>query len=454
MTAAAAELECLKIPPHSIEAEQSVLGGLLLNNQAFAVVSDILDASGGDFYRRDHQLLYRAIQALLSNNQPADVITLSEFLENKGKLDLVGGLAYIGTIAKDTPSAANAKTYAQIVRENALKRGLVQVGTDTANLAWEQNGRPIRELLDQAQKWTMALGSRHQARAAVPLKMVLAQTVDRIDEAFNNDGPSGVSTGFSALDDILGGWQRSDMIILAARPSMGKTALVLQFAFNAVVATQKPVLFFSLEMPAEQLGFRFLSLLGRLNLKKLRDGALDDDDWPRLTAAISQSDQHNGNDLLLFDDTGGLSSMDLRARARRVQQEHGHLGLIVVDYLQLMRGSSKDNRNEEVSEISRDLKALAKELDTPVIALSQLNRGVENRENKRPKMADLRDSGAIEQDADVILFIYRDEVYNPDSEAKGLAELITAKQRNGALGTVMLRFQGQYTRFDDVDNKE
>ena len=439
-------MDNLKVPPHSIEAEQSVLGGLMLDNDAWIKVSDKI--SEQDFYRRDHQLIFVSIRTLLDSEQPCDVITLSEWLEQQGKLDSAGGLAYLGTLAKNTPSAANITSYANIVRDRSVLRQLVRVGTDIANSAFETEGRPTAELLDSAEREVFAIAEQNTKEGGFePIKHLLAEAVDKIDMLFHQDKAiTGISTGFDDFDDRTAGMQRSDLIIVAGRPSMGKTSFAMNVAEYVAVNEELPVAVFSMEMPGEQLAMRLIASLGRIDQKKVRSGKLDDDDWPRLTSAISMLAEKS----LFIDDSPALSPNEVRARSRRLAREQGQLGLIVLDYLQLMQVPGKgDNRAMEVAEISRSMKALAKELDVPIIALSQLNRGLEQRPDKRPKMADLRESGGIEQDADVIVFIYRDEVYNPDSDAKGTAEIIIGKQRNGPIGTVRLSFLGQYTRFEN-----
>ena len=438
--------ESLKIPPHSIEAEQSVLGGLMLDNQAWFNIADRIAES--DFYRRDHQLIFRAVQALSDADQPFDIITLSEWLEKRSQLDAVGGLAYLGTLAKNTPSAANIATYADIVRERSVLRQLVRVGTDIANQAFNTEGRSIEELLDGAEREVFAIAEHGMQKGGfVPIKNLLADAVDRIDELFHKDSAiTGLPMGFKDLDEMTSGLQAADLVIVAGRPSMGKTSFAMNIAEHAAVYEKKPVAVFSMEMPGEQLALRMISSLGRIDQHKVRTGKLEDSDWPLLTAAISKL----ADTPLFIDDTPALSPTEVRARARRLVREQGELGLIVLDYLQLMQvPGGKENRATEVAEISRALKALAKELKVPVIALSQLNRSLEQRPNKRPVMSDLRESGGLEQDADLIMFIYRDEVYNPESEDKGTAEIIIAKQRNGPIGTVRLAFIGQNTRFEN-----
>ncbi len=441
--------QALKIPPHSVEAEQSVLGGLMLDNNAWEQVADVLVEK--DFYRRDHQLIFNAIEHLMEKAQPVDVVTLAEYHDQRGELDKVGELAYLGTLARNTPSAANIAAYANIVRERSILRQLIQIGNNIANMAFTPEGRNSEEMLDTAERHVFEIAEKGAKRGGgfVQVKEVLSSVVDRIDQLFEQDsGITGLPTGFIDFDEQTSGLQPADLIIVAGRPSMGKTTFAMNIAENAAIQAKAPVAIFSMEMPADSLAMRMLSSLGRIDQHRLRTGKLNDEDWPRLTSAIQLL-----NDAPLFiDDTGGLSPTELRARARRLKREHG-LSLIVVDYLQLMQGSSNgrqaENRATEISEISRSLKALAKELNVPVIALSQLNRSLEQRPNKRPVMSDLRESGAIEQDADIIVFIYRDEVYNEDSAEKGKAEIIISKQRNGPIGKIDLTFQGKYTRFDN-----
>lgn len=439
--------QALKVPPHSIEAEQSVLGGLMLDNNAWEQVADLLVEQ--DFYRYDHQLIFRGITELMEQSNPVDVITLAEWHDQRGELDKVGEVAYLGALARNTPSAANITAYAAIVRERSILRQLIQIGNDIANMAFTPDGRSSEEMLDMAERKVFAIAEKGAKRGGgfVQVKDVLSEVVDRIDTLFEQDSPiTGLPTGFADFDEQTSGLQSSDLIIVAGRPSMGKTTFAMNIAENAAIHSKKPVAVFSMEMPADSLAMRMLSSLGRIDQHRLRTGRLNDDDWPRLTSAIALLNEAP----LFIDDTPALSPTELRARARRLKREHG-LSLIVIDYLQLMQGSGKasENRATEISEISRSLKALAKELDVPLIALSQLNRSLEQRPNKRPVMSDLRESGAIEQDADIIVFIYRDEVYNSDSPDKGKAEIIVGKQRNGPIGTVALTFQGKYTRFEN-----
>ncbi|HYA38651.1 MAG TPA: replicative DNA helicase [Candidatus Methylomirabilis sp.] len=438
--------EALKVPPQSIEAEQSVLGGLLLDNQSWDRIADIITAD--DFYRREHRLIFNAISALCGESSPADVVTVTEWLERSGEIEPAGGLAYIGSLANNTPSAANIVAYAAIVRENAVMRELVRVASDIGNLVYSPDGRSATELLDIAEKRIFDINEKgHRRGEFQPLNTLLSKAVDRIDQLFRSQSSiTGVPTGFNDLDDMTSGLQPSDLVIIAGRPSMGKTSLAMNIAENAAVGHKIPVAVFSMEMPGTQLALRMMASLGRINAHRVRTGKLDDDDWPRLTSAVSLLNEAP----IFIDDTPALTPMELRARARRLKREHG-LGLIIIDYLQLMQSTERneENRATEISNITRALKGLAKELDVPVIAMSQLNRSVESRQDKKPVMSDLRESGAIEQDADVILFIYRDEVYNKDSPVKGTADIIIGKQRNGPTGDVRLTFLGEYTRFEN-----
>ncbi|MES0328330.1 MAG: replicative DNA helicase [Gammaproteobacteria bacterium] len=436
----------LKLPPHSIEAEQAVIGGLLLDNRAWEKIADRIHEK--DFYRHDHRLIFRAIGSLESKTQPFDVVTLSESLAYNEELEEVGGLAYLGRLAKDTPSAANIVAYADIVRERSVLRQLIGVGTDIAESGYRPEGRGTTELLETAEKNVFAIAEQKvRGQTGVrAISQVLSKTVEQIDHLFETKGAvSGVATGFTDLDKMTTGFQPGDLVIVAGRPAMGKTTFAMNVAETAAISGGLPVVVFSMEMPGEQLAMRLISSLGRIDQHHIRTGELTDEDWPRITSSISMLSETK----LFIDDTPAMSPSEVRARARRIKREHG-LGLVVIDYLQLMQiAGGSENRATEISEISRNLKALAKELGIPVIALSQLNRGLEQRTDKRPIMSDLRESGAIEQDADIILFVYRDEVYNDESPDKGTAEIIVGKQRNGPIGKVRLTFHGKYTRFDN-----
>jgi len=436
----------LKLPPYSIEAEQSVLGGLMIDNSTWEQVADQIAEE--DFYRRDHRLVFRAITALAEKDQPLDVITLSEWLEQQKELENVGGLSYLGALAKNTPTSANIKAYAAIVRERSVLRQLIRVSTDIAESAYNTEGRSSAEILDKAEQKVFQIAEQG-ARTNQGYKSVtelLGSALEKIQTLFENDAAyTGIPTGFDDFDAKTSGLQPSDLIIIAGRPSMGKTSFAMNIVESVAVKAKQAVAVFSMEMPGDQLVMRMLSSLGRIDSNKVRTGKLDDTDWPRLTSAVNILNEAP----IFIDDTPSMSPMEIRARARRIKKEHG-LGLIVIDYLQLMQLSgSSENRATEISEISRSLKALAKELKVPVIALSQLNRSLEQRPNKRPVMSDLRESGAIEQDADLIVFIYRDEVYNEDSVDKGSAEIIIGKQRNGPIGMSRLTFLGKYTKFEN-----
>ena len=447
-----AQLDQIKLPPHSVEAEQSVLGGLLLDANALDKISDLVFDS--DFYRQDHRLIFRQIIRLSEQAKPVDVITVAEALEIAGELDKAGGLPYLGSLAQNVPSAAKIRRYGEIVRERSIMRKLAEVGSDIASSAYNPTGRDAAQLLDEAESkvFEIAEAGSKGKQGFMPMPPLLTQVVERIETLYGRDNHSdvtGMATGYTDLDRMTSGLQPGDLVIVAGRPSMGKTAFSINIAENVALESNKPVAIFSMEMGATQLAMRMLGSVGKLNQHDLRTGRLQDDDWGRLTHALGKL-----NDAPLFiDESAALSALELRARSRRLHRQHGELGLIVVDYIQLMSsnaGKASENRATEISEISRSLKALAKELHVPVVALSQLNRSLEQRPNKRPVMSDLRESGAIEQDADLILFIYRDEVYNADSPDKGKAEIIIGKQRNGPIGKVELAFRGEYTRFDNL----
>ncbi len=442
---ATAQIGKLKTPPHSIEAEQAVLGGLLLYGSAWDQVADIIVED--DFYRQDHRLILRAVSELNDRGRPCDAVTVGEWFENNGKLDQVDGGAYITAIANHTPSAANIRAYAEIVREKSVLRQLIDIGAEIANSAFRSDGKDADSLLEEAERLVFAIAdqSMRGGKSYVSMQDALKQAFEKINELHTQAKDiTGVATGFKDLDSLTAGMQPSDLIIIAGRPAMGKTTFAMNIAENAAIRHDVPVAIFSMEMSAQQLVMRTFSSLGQIDQNKLRTGRLDDPDWPNLTSAMTML----SNTKVFIDETPALSPTELRARARRLKKEHD-IGLIVVDYLQLMAvPGSKENRATEISEISRTLKAVAKELNVPVLALSQLNRALEQRPNKRPVMADLRESGAIEQDADLILFIYRDEVYNKEaSKDKGMAEIIIGKHRNGSTGTVRLAFQGQWLRF-------
>lgn len=436
-----------KLPPHSLEAEQSVLGALMLDHRAVDQIVDRI--SSEDFYRDDHRLIFGAILKLANQNQPFDVLTVAEVLKSQEKISaLQNGEAYLYELAQNTPTAANITAYADIVREKSIFRQLIHVGTDVTDSVYNPDGKDSKELLDQAERLIFQISEQQQhGSGPVNITDILTKATDRLDHLYHTKGAiTGVSTGFTDFDEMTSGLQAGDMVVVAGRPSMGKTTFAMNIAEYAAIKQEKPVMVFSLEMPADHLALRMISSLGRIDQHKVRTGQLADSDWPRVTSAVSVLSESK----MYIDDTPAISPMDLRARARRVARKHNGISLIVIDYLQLMTiHGSKENRTNEISEISRSLKAIAKEFNVPVIALSQLNRGLEQRTDKRPVMSDLRESGAIEQDADLITFIYRDEVYNEDSPHKGTAEIIIRKQRNGPIGDCRLTFLGQYTRFEN-----
>jgi replicative DNA helicase len=440
----------LRIPPHSIEAESSVLGGLLLDNGAWDRVGDLLVDS--DFYRYEHRLIYAAVGGLVNATKPADVITVYEQLQGLGKAEEIGGLAYLNSLAQYVPSASNIRRYAEIVRERSILRKLVSASDEIATAAFNTQGKAVDKILDEAEQKIFNIGEEgsRMKQGFQAMDSLVVQLLDRVQEMADNPNDiTGVPTGFYDLDRLTSGFQAGDMIVLAARPSMGKTALAINIAEHVALHEGLPVAVFSMEMGASQLAVRIVGSIGRIDQMHLRTGKLTDDEWPRLTEAIEKL----RNVSLHIDETPGLTTSELRANARRLARQCGQLGLIVVDYLQLMSVSSsmsEENRATAVGEISRGLKMLAKELKCPVIALSQLSRGVESRTDKRPMMSDLRESGAIEQDADVIMFIYRDDYYNKDSKEPGVAEIIISKQRNGPTGTVKLAFVKPLTKFESL----
>jgi replicative DNA helicase len=425
---------------------------LLIDNEALDKVADIVSVK--DFYRQDHQIIYQHIHRLIERSQPADIVTVGESLESNSELNTVGGLEYLGLLAESTPTAANIRGYAQIIRERSIMRSLVEVGTDIVDNALSPQGRDAQQLLDESESkiFQIAEAGKNDRIGFTDIKELLPQVAERIDQLFQRDNPSdvtGIPTGYKDLDMMTSGLQPGDLIIIAGRPSMGKTSLALNICEYVAIDTGLPSAVFSMEMASTQLVSRLIGSVGKLNQHKMRTGQLDDNDWEKLSYALGQL-----NEAPIFIDEGSaLNPYEVRARARRLHKQCGRLGLIVIDYLQLMGSAgSTENRATEISEISRSLKALAKELNVPVIALSQLNRSVEQRPDKRPVMSDLRESGAIEQDADVIMFIYRDEVYNPETPDKGIAEIILAKQRNGPVGRVKLTFLGEYTKFENYAN--
>lgn len=443
------QVEAIKTPPHSLEAEQSVLGGLLLDNERWDTVAERVISS--DFYSRPHRLIFDAIKTILESGKPLDLITLSEHLELRESLEDIGGFAYLAELAKNTPSAANINAYAEIVSERALVRNLIGVANEIADAGYDPQGRNSEDLLDLAESKVFAIAEArtNENEGPRPVDSILEQTLEKIEVLYKSpqDGVTGVNTGFSDINKKTAGLQPADLVIVAARPSMGKTTFAMNLCENAAMSHDKPVLIFSLEMPSDQIMMRMLASLSRVDQTKIRTGQLDDEDWAKISSTMGILMEKKN---MYIDDSSGLTPTELRSRARRVAREHGGLSMIMVDYLQLMRVPSiADNRTLEIAEISRSLKALAKELSVPVVALSQLNRSLEQRADKRPVNSDLRESGSIEQDADLIMFIYRDEVYHPDSPMKGTAEIIIGKQRNGPIGSVRLTFQGQYSRFDN-----
>ncbi len=442
----------VNIPPHSIEAEQAVLGGIMLNNAHWENVIEHVIAD--DFYTAAHRLIFQEMETLTRQNSPVDLITLDQALKNKGVIQDVGGFAYLAELSKNTPSAANIIAYADIVREKAVLRELIGVGNNIAQRAYAPKGKDIKEILDEAEREVFHIAEKRTSSNEGPKNVIdiLEQTISKIEQLSqnkNHNGVTGVTTGFKDLDKKTAGLQRSDLIIVAARPSMGKTTFAMNLCENAALASDKPVLVFSLEMPADQIMMRTLASLSRVDQTKIRTGQItDDEEWARISSTMAiLTNKPN----IYIDDSAGLTPTELRSRARRVYRENGGLSMIMVDYLQLMRAPGfADNRTLEIAEISRSLKALAKELEVPVVALSQLNRSLEQRSDKRPVNSDLRESGSIEQDADLIMFIYRDEVYHEtNDENRNVAEIIIGKQRNGPIGRVRLTFQGQYSRFDN-----
>src|SRR3954470_7589331 len=445
------QLLALRVPPHSVEAEQSLLGALLLDNQAFDRVADLVGPE--DFYRDDHRRIWRHISKLIEANRPADVITVNESIEASEDKDKTGGAAYLGALAQNTPSALNIRRYAELVRERSVQRRLAQVATGIAEDALNPAGREVGQLLDEAESkiFQIAESGARRDQGLLEIKPVLARVFEKIDHLYHRDNPSdvtGVPTGYVDIDKMTSGLQQGDLIIIAARPSMGKTALALNVAEHVAVVNGLPVAIFSMEMSASQLATRMLGSIARVDQHKMRTGRISDKEWSDLTDAMAKLHETP----IYIDESGALTALEVRARARRLKRQYSKLGLIVIDYIQLMSASSQgENRATEISEISRSLKAMAKELEVPVIALSQLNRAVDQRPDRRPVMSDLRESGAIEQDADVIMFIYREVVYKPDlpEEQRGMAEVIIGKQRNGPIGTIKLTFLGQHTRFEN-----
>ncbi|MBU3023609.1 replicative DNA helicase [Aestuariibacter sp. A3R04] len=441
-------IEKLKVPPHSIEAEQAVLGSMLIDPDSWDKVGELVTDS--DFYNHSHQVIFKAVLELLSKSQPIDLITVSEALEHRNELEDAGGFAYLAELAKNTPSSANVTSYAKIVSERAITRELIGVAHEIAEVGYNPEGRDSADILDMAESKVFEIAEKRTGENEGPrdVDSVLDKTIKRLEALIQSSKDvTGVTTGFTDLDDKTSGLQPSDLIIVAARPSMGKTTFAMNLCENAMMAEEKPVLVFSLEMPSEQIMMRMLASLSRVDQTRIKTAKLDDQEWARVSNTMAMLKE---KDNLFIDDSSGLTPMDVRSRARKLARERGGISMIMVDYLQLMRVPSlSENRTLEIAEISRSLKALAKELEVPVVALSQLNRSLEQRADKRPVNSDLRESGSIEQDADLIMFIYRDEVYHENSEYKGIAEIIIGKQRNGPIGTSRLTFQGQFSRFDN-----
>ncbi len=438
----------IRLPPHSIEAERSVIGSLILNPDSWDKIADVV--AEADFYRHDHRLFFRAVESLADSNAPRDAVTVAERLESSGELSETGGLPYLMELAEQTPSATNIVAYAKIVRERSVLRQLISTCNSVADLAFRPDGLGVSEILDSAESQMFAIADQTSRATAGLMKVgdIMQTTKEKLEELGANPSTlTGVSTGYKDLDKLTSGLQRSDLIIIAGRPSMGKTSFAMNIVENVALSQKLPVAMFSMEMPGEQLCMRMISSLSKIELNRVRNGQLNDADWARITSATNILHQHSR---IYIDETPAMSPTEVRARCRRLAREQNGIGLVVIDYLQLMQtGNRAENRATEISEISRSLKALAKELSVPVIALSQLNRSLETRPDRRPIMSDLRESGAIEQDADVIAFVYRDEVYNPDSPDKGTAEILIRKQRNGPTGSVRLTFNGQWTRFDN-----
>ncbi|MBN2690150.1 MAG: replicative DNA helicase [Gammaproteobacteria bacterium] len=440
------QLAALKVPPHSIEAEQAVLGGVMLDNTAWEDVVTILTEQ--DFYQKAHKNIFQAISELSRRNEPFDVITLAEYLKKNNQLDYSGGEVYLFELANNTPSVANISAYSNIVRERSVLRQLLDVANEVATSAYNPGTRSSNELLNLAESKVFAIAEQQsKGSGPVDISSLMTKTYERIQTLSDSKTSLiGLSTGFKDLDDKTSGLQKGDLIIAAGRPSMGKTTFAMNIAEHTAIGSNLPVLVFSMEMPGESLAMRMMSSLGRIDLHRVRSGNLKDEDWPRIISAVGTLSEAP----MFIDDTPALSPAEMLARARRIARQQGELGLIVIDYLQLMQVPGyRENRVNEITEISRSLKIMAKELNVPVLALSQLNRGLEQRTDKRPVMSDLRESGAIEQDADIILFVYRDEVYHDDTPDKGIAEIIIGKQRNGPIGKIKLSFFGQYTKFEN-----
>ena len=443
-TRAELETASFKLPPQNIEAEQSILGGVLIENDALNTIVEFLE--DGDFYREAHQKIFKSMIALSEKNEPLDLITLTNELKKRKELEEIGGASYLASLVESVPTAANIAHYAKIVKEKSILRKLISTATEIVTQSY-QEGKDLEDFLDEAEQAIFRISENQVRPAFYPIKEIVKESFKVIERLYEKkELITGVPSGFKDLDRKTAGFQNADLVIVAGRPSMGKTALCLNIAQHAAITTKIPTAIFSLEMSKEQLAIRMLCSEARVDSARLRSGFLSESDWPKLTmAAGALSDAP-----LFIDDSAAISVLELRAKARRLKADRG-LGLVIVDYLQLMRGrSGVERREQEISEISRSLKALAKELNIPVIAISQLSRKAEDRPGRRPQLSDLRESGAIEQDADVIIFIYRDEVYNPDSDQRGQAEVIIGKQRNGPTGKVDLSFLSEFTTFKDL----
>ena len=447
------DLDNLKVPPHSIDAEQSVLGGLMLQNEVWFEIAELVSAE--DFYRKDHSEIFTAMQSLSQKNEPFDVITLAEWFRARNDLDRIGGIAYLTTLVDNTPSAANIVAYCKVVREKAILRELISAATKITDSVFNTDGVAYEELIGQAESLVFKIGEKESRgkKTFTAIHELMTATLKKVHEISQGDGnTTGVPTGFYQLDDMTSGLQPSDLIIVAGRPSMGKTAFAMDIAQHAAIKKDIPVAIFSMEMPKEQIAMRMLSSLSRISQSDIRTGQIRPEDWHRLSSSVQLFQEQDVK--MFIDDTAALNPIELKARCRRLKREKG-IGLVIVDYLQLMQVSgSPENRATEIAEISRNLKAMAREIECPVVALSQLNRTVEQRQDKRPVMSDLRESGAIEQDADLIMFIYRDEVYNEETPDKGLAEIIIGKHRNGPIGKRILQFRGEFTKFENPTNQE
>ena len=439
-----------RLPPQNIDAEQAVLGAMLIKKEAIAEVSQLLRPE--DFYRDAHKIIYEAMLTLFNRNEPADIVTVTNYLNNESQLDKVGGIAFVTALANVVPTAANVIYHANIVREKADLRHLINTATDIAGMAYEA-ADDVADVIDKSEKMIMEVANRQNVSAFTPMKDIVIETFDKINLLYESKGGlTGIPSGFRDLDALTSGLQASDLILVAARPSMGKTAFTLNIAANVALKSKKTVAFFSLEMSKQQLVQRMLCSEGGIDSQKLKKGDLSNEDWDKL---VRTADRVSSAPLYI-DDTAGITVMELRSKARRLKAEHG-LDLIIIDYLQLMQGRGRggsDNRQQEISEISRSLKAVARELNVPVIALSQLSRSVESRQIKRPMLSDLRESGSLEQDADIVMFLYREDYYDPETANKNITEVIVAKHRNGPVDTIKMFFTKQFTRFNDLSKMQ